>query len=150
MPVKVNINTKIRFNGVEYSRVEDMPAEVKQTYERALAQMQASGVNVKTKAKLVFNGHEYDSAEAMPDNIRRLYDQIITSVDANHNGIPDVAEPDQPALEQGSPLFNTPPANQNPQSGAPRTMILAVALILLVIGIVVMIVLTRMGFTFVH
>ena len=150
MSMKVNINTKIRFNGKEYSRVEDMPPEVRQTYERALAQMQASGVNVKTKAKLVFNGHEYDSVEAMPDNVRRLYDQIMTTVDSNHNGIPDVAEPDQPALDQGLPLFPTPPANQGPQSVAPRTMILAVALILMVIVIVVMIVLTRMGFTLGH
>ena len=78
MNLKVNIKTRIRFNGKEYSCLEDMPPQVRQAYEKALASAQASGTGLisHTTSKLIFNGHEYASVDEMPADIRRMYDHI--------------------------------------------------------------------------
>lgn len=37
MTTNITVKTKIRVNGQEYQSVEDMPADVREAYERALA-----------------------------------------------------------------------------------------------------------------
>jgi 8-oxo-dGTP diphosphatase len=57
MPLKVTVKTKIRFNGQEYTRVEDMPPQVRQAYERAMATLPKGGAEASTRpgTKLIFN-----------------------------------------------------------------------------------------------
>jgi len=95
MSIKINLKTKIRFNGREYSSLEEMPPEVRQVYENALASGQ---IRIQKSAKLVFNGQEYNSLDEMPEPVRRQYEQVMALVDANQNGIPDVLEPGHSSL----------------------------------------------------
>jgi len=71
--MKVNIKTKIKYNGQEYSSVEELPPEARSAYEKAMATGSAS-----LSKKIVFNGQEYASLEQMPAAQRRLYEDAVT------------------------------------------------------------------------
>ena len=95
MPFKVNIKTRVRFNGQEYDSVDAMPPEARAAYEAALARLPAAGIQtarVTTTTKIVFNGQEYASPDEMPAEARAKYEQLMGKFDANHNGVPDVLE----------------------------------------------------------
>jgi hypothetical protein len=143
MGLKITVKTKIRFNGREYSRVEDMPPQIRESYEKALAKMQESKVkmNPRTATKLVFNGREYGSLDEMPADIRGLYEQVMTTVDSNQNGIPDMLEPGQPAATQpewgGSQLIGAAsPVAKDSRQHFPRGAVGRVVLMVLVIVLV--------------
>ena|SRR5436190_10667446 len=70
--MKVNIKTKIKYNGQEYSSVEELPPEARAAYEKAMA---AGGTSVSTK--IVFNRQEYASPEQMLPAERQLYEDAI-------------------------------------------------------------------------
>jgi hypothetical protein len=73
---------KITINRREYARVDEMPAQDREIYERAMASLGAGGtsdVKVHTKAQIVVNGQEYASIDAMPADVRRLY-ELATAV----------------------------------------------------------------------
>src|SRR5438128_8390382 len=59
--MKINLKTKIKYNGQEYSSVEEMPPEARSAYEKAIA---AESATISTK--IVFNEREYASPEQMP------------------------------------------------------------------------------------
>jgi hypothetical protein len=68
---------KITFNRREYTRMDEVPAQDREMYERAMASLGAGGasdVKVRTKALIVVNGQEYASVDAMPADVRRLYE----------------------------------------------------------------------------
>jgi hypothetical protein len=177
MPIKVNIKTRIRFNGLEYDSVEAMPPEARAVYERALASV--SGARGQPPAaqsittKVIFNGREYASPEEMPPEVRARCDTIMGRLDADHNGVPDVleggkfpagavlvsqaAQPADPAgaddaasawLENlAKRQTQAPAAVQSPasfpvvsgeSSGSRRLVITAVALLVLLAGVIVM------------
>ena len=113
MITNVTVKTTIRVNGRVYGSVDEMPADVRQAYERALASMgattaekMASGSTqtklvskdggttalTATKTTLRFNGQEYGSVDEMPATVRHLFEGVMATVDANGNGIPDVLE----------------------------------------------------------
>src|SRR5207247_2375422 len=60
--MKINLKTKIKYNGQEYSSVEELPPEARSAYEKAIA---AESATISTK--IVFNGREYASPEQMPE-----------------------------------------------------------------------------------
>ena len=147
MNLKVNIKTRIRFNGKEYSCLEDMPPQVRQAYEKALASAQASGTGLisHTTSKLIFNGHEYASVDEMPADIRRMYEQVMTMVDSNQNGIPDALEPGQPAsgqpeLSGSQPLVAALPEANQPRPRFSRATIIGISLVILVMVLVALVV----------
>ena len=67
--MKVNVKTKIKYKGQEYSSVEELPPEVRAAYEKAMA---TGGASFSTK--IVFNGQEYASLDQMPAAQRQLYE----------------------------------------------------------------------------
>ncbi len=142
MNLKVNIKTRIRFNGKEYSCLEDMPPQVRQAYEKALASAQTSGTGLisHTTSKLIFNGHEYASVDEMPADIRRMYEQVMTMVDSNQNGIPDALEPGQPELSGSQPLVAALPEANQPRPRFPRATIIGISLVILVMVLVALVV----------
>jgi hypothetical protein len=96
MATNISVKTKIRVNGQDYESVNDMPPEVRQAYEQALAMMGGAqhggfldklknGVRVNAQivsnAKVVFNGQEYGRVEQMPPNVRRLYQAVMAAVE---------------------------------------------------------------------
>jgi hypothetical protein len=100
MPVNFNIKTKIKINGKEYAGPEEMPPDVRQLYEQALAKAGTSPqANVKSKIK--FNGQSYNSPDEMPEDTRRIFESVMSTVNKDHDGIPD-------ALQKGG---GTSPSN---------------------------------------
>lgn len=102
------METKIIFNGKTYTKVEDMPEEVRQAYQQALAQFADADKNGipdimeggRAKGNVIafqqssinFNGKEYKSVGEMPAVVRRLFEMAMGQADANRNGIPDALE----------------------------------------------------------
>jgi hypothetical protein len=62
---------KIVVAGKSYASVEEMPAEVRRVYERAVETRNQE--HADARVKLVFNGQEYDSLDSMPPEVRKLY-----------------------------------------------------------------------------
>ena len=70
--MKINVKTKIKYKGQEYSSVEELPPEVRAAYEKAMA---TGGASVSTK--VVFNGQQYASLDQMPTAERQLYEDAL-------------------------------------------------------------------------
>src|SRR5438874_11555210 len=70
--MKINLKTRINYNGQEYSSVDELPPEARSAYEKAIA---AEGATVSTK--IVFNGRAYASPEQMPAAERQLYEDAM-------------------------------------------------------------------------
>jgi len=98
---------KIIFNGKTYTKVEDMPEEMRQAYQQALAHLAdadkngvpdimerggAGNVIAIQQSSINFNGREYKSVGEMPAIVRRLFEMAMGQADANRNGIPDALE----------------------------------------------------------
>src|SRR5215471_3693089 len=78
------MESKITVNGVDYDRVEDMPADVREIYEKAMGQArpQLPGLNLTlaehhttqhggaVKQTFFVNGKTYDSEQDMPADVR--------------------------------------------------------------------------------
>jgi hypothetical protein len=75
MGISVNVKWKFKVNGKEYSSVEEMPADVREAYEKA------RGTSRIASTRFVFNGQAYESVEVMPDDVRRVYDKVITAAE---------------------------------------------------------------------
>ena len=101
------METRIIFNGKTYSKVEDMPEEVRQAYQQALAHLadadkngipdimergDAGNVIAIQQSSISFNGREYKSVGEMPAIVRRLFEMAMGQADTNRNGIPDALE----------------------------------------------------------
>jgi hypothetical protein len=101
------METKIIFNGKTYTKLEDMPEEVRQAYQQALAQFVdadkngipdilerggAGNVIAIQQSSINFNGREYKSTGEMPAIVRRLFEMAMGQADANRNDIPDALE----------------------------------------------------------
>jgi hypothetical protein len=97
MSTNISVKTKIRVNGQDYGSVNDMPPEVRQAYEEALAVMRGAkhgrfldklgsgmraNVQMVSNAKVVFNGQEYAGVEQMPAKVRQLYQAVMAAVES--------------------------------------------------------------------
>ncbi len=114
MATNISVKTRIRVNGREYASVEEMPADIRQTYERALA-MSAGGAHggllgsvagrvTAVSTKIVFNGQEYTSAEHMPAAVRRLYEDVIATLQADERNSGDLNTSGPPASAGVAPI----------------------------------------------
>jgi hypothetical protein len=70
--MKINVKTRIKYKGQEYSSVEELPPEVRAAYDKAMA---TGGASFNTK--IVFNGQEYASLDQMPAAQRQLYEVAL-------------------------------------------------------------------------
>jgi hypothetical protein len=83
MGVKFNVKYKIKINGKEYSSPEEMPDNIRETYEKAVANspgIEHGNIPSVTTGKITFNGQEYESIDAMPADIRQLYETVMKTV----------------------------------------------------------------------
>lgn len=79
MGIQVDIRRRITINGKEYGSTGEMPADVREAYERAMA----GGISVQTaKTRIVFNGREYAGLEAMPAETRQLYEKVLKAAES--------------------------------------------------------------------
>jgi hypothetical protein len=83
MDVKFNVKYKFKVNGKEYGSLEEMPASVREAYERAVDNtngIELGNIPSMSSGKIVFNGQEYESIDSMPADTRRMYETIMKSV----------------------------------------------------------------------
>ena len=82
--VNVNVKRKFKIGGKEYDSVDEMPADVRETFEKAMASRTDSGHKEKSvliRTKINFNGTEYDSIDAMPKGVRELYETVLKAAE---------------------------------------------------------------------
>jgi hypothetical protein len=83
MDVKFNVKYKFKVNGKEYGSLEEMPAPIRETYEKAVANskgIEHGNIPSMTAGKIIFNGQEYERVEAMPADIRQMYETVMKTV----------------------------------------------------------------------
>ena len=77
-------NSRIQFNGHEYASADEMPADVRVAYERAIHETPAlhSGARLaaKLKAKIILNDTEFNHAGEMSVDDRHLYHEALEAV----------------------------------------------------------------------
>lgn len=117
------MNSKIIvIDGKTYKSVEEMPADVRRGYERAMSQFadndrnghpdvledlaslkdqNKNGMpdafegmlsNMISSTKIVADGNEYNSLDELPPDVRAKYEQAMGALDSNRNGVPDFFE----------------------------------------------------------
>jgi hypothetical protein len=73
--MNISFKTKIRYNGQEFSSVDQLPPEIRAIYERALAnrpnKLMSTGTKVVTR--LVVNGHEVGSTKELSEDEQKIY-----------------------------------------------------------------------------
>ena len=134
MPINVNVKTKIKINGKEYASPAEMPPDVRQLYEQALAKGVVS-TQVNTKSKITFNGQSYNSIDEMPEDVRRIYDSVMSAMDKDHDGIPDSLQTSSGVAPTS--LMDTLPKNSpnaiQPEASNRSLLIVAIAVGILII-----------------
>ncbi len=148
MPVNFKVRTKIKINGKEYNSPEEMPEDVRNLYERALANRGTSTPTLKvtTNSKITFNGQSYNSVEEMPEEIRRIYESVMSAIDKDHDGIPDSMQADNSMPSPSSPIapISSQPSVIEPDKSNRNLLILIATLgILILLGLAVL--LTQMA-----
>ena len=93
--LKLNVKTKIRYNGQEYSDPRDLPPNIRAAYEQAMRSDPGSPSSPVVKKKFVINGQEFDGEETMPADVRRLCDDVMSVIE--NNG--EVTLPESPRTE---------------------------------------------------
>ena len=137
MGIKVNVTWKIKVNGKEYSSVEEMPSDIREAYEKA------RGTSRTRAAKIIFNGQEYENVEAMPHDVRHMYDQVMRVAESGDlsSEVLSGAEFKATILSRSSrdaATLVTAPKPIEPASIlslSPRTLIVGLALLILLVGL---------------
>jgi hypothetical protein len=83
MDIKFNVKYKFKVNGKEYGSLEEMPAPIREAYEKTVANskgIEHGNIPSMTAGKIIFNGQEYESVEAMPADIRQMYETVMKTV----------------------------------------------------------------------
>jgi len=76
--VNIRIQSKIRYNGQEYSSPRDLPADARAAYEKA---MRAPALI--TTNKIVINGQEFANEADLPVGQKRIYDDVLALIQDN-------------------------------------------------------------------
>lgn len=161
---------KISFNGQEYDSAEEMPPEVRKLFEMATSMladndkdgrpdifqnMPSNLTTITSATQYVINGKTYSGLEEMPPEVRKQYQQLIQHADANSDGVPDMLDGGviTSSIAMGGKL-SPPSATAKPaqpqlvkvvgEQGGQSSMLMVAALIILVlVGAVVFLLLTR-------
>lgn len=72
----MDVKTRIRFNGRDYSKPDELPPEVRVAMEKAMA-------NRVAREKVVINGQEIAGDNQTPDAVRKLYDDVMGVMENN-------------------------------------------------------------------
>lgn len=148
MDIKFNVKRKYVVNGKEYGSLKEMPAAIREAYEKAVGKTHVTehgNIPTISSQKIVFNGQEYENVHAMPPDIRPMYETVMKTV--NEGKISLTGNVDfkfgkkAPDPRKGNTLdaYNIATPIE-PKSGlSPRILILAGALIVFIIGLYILI-----------
>ncbi|MFI5143066.1 MAG: hypothetical protein ACHQQS_03280 [Thermoanaerobaculales bacterium] len=149
MDVKVTVKRKIRYQGKEYESIDELPEAVRQAYERAMAGGGQAGFPTAVQSqpgKIVFNGHEYGGIATMPPDVRNAYEGVMRAV---VGGQPVGATVEMPTKRSDEPAALTQAVSAAPiEPGAalaPRTLVLLILGIVLLMGLLVFFLFQRPG-----
>ena len=139
LPVNFNVRTKIKINGKEYNSPEEMPADVRSLYEKALAGRGSAAPNVQfnTNSKITFNGQSFNNKDEMPEDVRRIYDSVMAAMDKDGDGIPDSMQAGgDGTMQQSAPLLPVQSPVTAPARANSRLIVLGLILMafLLLVG----------------
>lgn len=104
MGVKVTVKTRFKVNGKEYGSLEELPPDIRDAYEKAMAAKGGGPLagGAPGSAKVTFNGREYASLDEMPPEERRMYEEFLAAVEREPGVQPGAApiplEPPQIAV----------------------------------------------------
>jgi cobalamin biosynthesis Mg chelatase CobN len=135
--IKVDVKWKVRVNKKEYGSVEEMPPDVREAYEKA------KGTARTTATRIVFNGREYPSVEAMPPDLRQVFEKVMRgaeTVEISSEVLSGAEFGGTVPGEGGKSVarsFDTPRPIEPESllSLSPRTLIVGLALVILLMGL---------------
>jgi hypothetical protein len=89
MNINVNVKRKFKINGKEYDSIEEMPGDIREKFEKAMASqliLRDQTNSGTTQTKIVVNGIEYQSIDAMPQDVRQLYEKALKAAETGEVG----------------------------------------------------------------
>ena len=144
MNVNVNVKRKFKVNGKEYNSIEEMPPDIRNAFEKAIASKVGKGQPVSPttmQTKIIFNGTEYQSIDAMPQDVRQLYEKVLKAAETGNAPANIITASDISGMQAGPKNYGKTnmgnigkPPKIEPSAFSPRMLIigfLAIALIIL-------------------
>ena len=115
---------KFIIDGKEYGSLEEMPVELRQKFQN-LMPGDATDLPEGTQSfsqKFVINGQEINLESLSPED-RARFEKAMEQMDANHNGVPDLLESENPLVKMLlKNLVGVPPtrlSHPTAQTGSP-------------------------------
>jgi hypothetical protein len=142
MNVNVNVKRKFKINGKEYNSIEEMPPDIRNAFEKAMASQAGSDhqINPATiHTKIIFNGKEYSSIDVMPQDVRQLYEKVLKAAEtgtapANIITADDISGiPTEPTIYGNTSMGNMGTPTKTEPAISARTLIIGVLAIALII-----------------
>jgi hypothetical protein len=84
MNLNINIKRNYKVNGKEYNSIEEMPQDIREAFEKAMASKPGFSLRLNSAevhAKIKFNGTEYNSIDEMPQDSRHLYENVLKAAE---------------------------------------------------------------------
>jgi hypothetical protein len=84
MNINISVKRKFKVNGKEYNSIEEMPHNIREAFEKAIASQADSGLQAKPatmQTKIIFNGTEYKNIDGMPQDVRQLYEKVLKAAE---------------------------------------------------------------------
>jgi hypothetical protein len=143
MNVNVNVKRKFKINGKEYNSIEEMPQDIRDAFEKAMASKTGSGLQMNpapVQTKIIFNGTEYQSIDAMPQDVRQLYEKVLKAAETGTAPANIITANDISGMQAGPTTYGAAnmdamgmPKKIEPTAFSPRTLIICFMVIALII-----------------
>jgi hypothetical protein len=139
MNVNVNVKRKYKINGKEYNSVEEMPPDIRATFEKAMASQAGSDYQANPatmQTKIIFNGTEYQGIDAMPQDVRQLYEKVLKTAETGAESSDIITAGDISDMLTGHKTYGNTnmgkPPKIEPSAFSPRMLIIGAMLIALI------------------
>jgi len=144
MGIQVKLRWNVKINGKEYHSAEEVPPELRDAYEKALAAAPLAvgghGGGDRT-GRITFNGREFAGIQEMPADVRRSYEAVLSALKSGEaspdllaaarlGGIGPVPQPAPEATPRQTARFRRSPAAIAPEAGLPWRRLVVVGLLL--------------------
>ena len=143
MNVNVNVKRTFKVNGKEYNSIEEMPPDIRNAFEKAMASQAGTDHHVNlsmTQTKIIFNGTEYQSINAMPQDVRQLYEKVLKAAETGTAPANIITAGDISSITTGHNNYGTTsignlgnPSKIEPTAISARTLVMGIALIAFII-----------------
>ena len=143
MSINISLKRKFKINGKEYNSIEEMPENIREAFKKAMDSQAGSGHRINSavpRSKITFNGTEYENLDAMPQDVRQLYEKVLKAAETGTAPANIITADDISSMQAGPKTYGTTsmgnmgkPTKVEPTAFSPRTLIIGVLLIALII-----------------